>query len=208
MGLTSAIISGIAGGEATADFERRVLGEGDRGCNGRQSRSYSVAIASKFKCRYIDRIELGLDRATLTPKYTRGVGCYMPDPLSTTNPKPLLYLGNPPPGGRCRIPSSCRTDCDGFTHFWNSFKKSFTHLDSQGLARRLIASGCGFASTGTDCFGTQCAVYKKVGQEAYNEFGRELERRVAKEIEKFRDSGLGIALSWAPLAGSFADIFM
>ena len=196
--VASAIAAGIGSAVDGKKFDNEIFGSGKRGCNGQRSKSYSkVDVPRKFKCRHIDRIEWNL----APEKYPQGIGYYMRDPRhDISNDNHLIKVEN------CKIPNSCRRDCSDMDRWWRGFKKQFTHINKQGMARRLVTSGCAIKDTGQSCSGVPCMVYHKVSKELHDQHGAELEARWARAIEDFQNTGLGKALGFVPLVGSTMEL--
>ena len=176
-----AVIGILAGGSAaiTSKLDDELFGDGERSCKKGRS-SYS-----KFKmpnCRRVSRAQ-----ATLRPKlYPKGGGDYVgkvkvPD---------------------CRIPNSCRQDCDVFDRMWKGVKRQFTHINKEGLIKRMVGETCIWKSKGNSCEGVSCGFYKKQADLAYKEYAEKQERYWGKVLDKFSNSPLGKFLNFVPLTGS------
>ena len=203
MGLVaSAIAAGVGSAIEGKRFDNLIFGSGERGCNGRRSKSFSVvSVPAKFRCRNVDRVDYELDRDTRHPKYTQGIGYYMRDPRhSLANDDHLIKCEN------CKIPNSCRRDCSDLDRWWRGVKKQFTNLNTDGMARRLITSGCSIKDTGESCSGVPCLIYHKVSKELHDAHGAELEAAWAKIIEDFQKTDLGKALGFVPIIGSTMEL--
>ena len=89
-------VMGIGGAVASSNVDKKLFGDGDRGCRNGKSKSYS-----KFSMRNCKRVSYA--KYKLRPeKYPHGAGLYVGDVKVPS----------------CNIPNSCRRDCDGFERFW------------------------------------------------------------------------------------------
>ena len=190
------VIASVALGTKSKAFEAHEYGDGDRGCstrNGKRiSNSFTSKIPTRFKCHEVDRAELSL----YPKKYKHGVGTYMLDPRIEQNTNTYIKVPN------CKMPNSCRRDCDISERVYRQVKKQILKLDSQGAARRLIVAGCAWKSSDKSCEGVDCSVYRAISQYQHDQYGRKLERKWAKNIDKMLKSTLGKIISYVPLVGS------
>ena len=180
-----AVIGILAGGSAaiTSKLDDELFGDGERKCK-KGTSSYS-----KFKmpkCRRVSRAQ-----ATLRPKlYPKGAGYYVEDQKVPD----------------CRIPNSCRQDCDVFDRLWKGVKRQFTHLNKEGLIKRMVCETCIWKSSGNSCEGVSCKFYKKQADKAYKEYAEKQERYWGKVLDKFSQSPLGKFLNFVPLTGSSLNL--
>ena len=177
-------IAGVGSASISKKLDKALYGDGDRGCNGKKSKSFT-------KARIKDCKQVSYAQAKLRPqKYPQGAGTYVGD----------RKLPN------CYIPNSCRQDCDYFDRVWKGVKRQITHLNKEGLIRRLVGEPCVWKSSGSSCEGVPCSFYRQQATRHYRDFAAAEEARWAKIIDKFSKSPLGKFLSVVPVVGSELDI--
>ena len=177
-------IAGVGSASISKKLDKALYWDGDRGCNGKKSKSFT-------KARIKDCKQVSYAQAKLRPqKYPQGAGTYVGD----------RKLPN------CYIPNSCRQDCDYFDRVWKGVKRQITHLNKEGLIRRLVGEPCVWKSSGSSCEGVPCRFYRQQATRHYRDFASAEEARWAKIIDKFSKSPLGKFLSVVPVVGSELDI--
>ena len=178
-------VMGIGGAVASSNVDKKLFGDGDRGCDTRgDSKSFS-----KFKMSGCKKVSYA--KYKLRPqKYPHGAG---------------LYVGEQKVPS-CYIPNSCRRDCDGFERFWKSVKRQFTHLNKESLIRRILGETCYWKKDGHSCEGVPCSFYQKQAQKGVVEVAELEEARWAKILDDFGKSPLGKFLNFVPIVGSELEI--
>ena len=183
MGAILAVIS-VGSAEITQNLDEALYGEGSRDCNGKKSKT--VANSTIKGCKKISFAQVKLR----PDKYPDGAGHYYK----------TLKLPN------CSMPNSCRQDCSYFDRMWAGLKRNFTHIDKEGLIKRLVAEPCVWKSDGKSCEGIPCSVYKGVAKKQYQDFSDAEIARWAKILDKFSKSPLGKFLAFVPIVGSELEI--
>ena len=177
-------IAGIGSAEISKKLDKALYGEGDEGCNGKKSKSFT-------KARIKDCKQVSYAQAKLRPqKYPQGAGAYVGS----------RKLPN------CYLPNSCRQDCDYFDRVWKGVKRQITHINKEGLIRRLVGEPCMWKSSGSSCEGVPCSFYRQQATRHYRDFASAEEARWGRILDKFSKSALGKFLSFVPVVGSELDI--
>ena len=177
-------IAGIGSAEISKKLDKSLYGEGDEGCNGKKSKSFT-------KARIKDCKQVSYAQAKLRPqKYPQGAGSYVGS----------RKLPN------CYLPNSCRQECDYFDRVWKGVKRQITHINKEGLIRRLVGEPCMWKSSGNSCEGVPCSFYRQQATRHYRDFASAEEARWGRILDKFSKSALGKFLSFVPVVGSELDI--
>ena len=177
-------VAGLGSAEVTRKLDNALYGDGERGCNGKKSKSFT-------KARIKDCKQISAAQAKLRPsKYPHGPGAYV-DRRKLPS---------------CFLPNSCRQDCDYFDRVWKGAKRQITHLDREGLLRRIVGEPCIWKSSGNSCEGVPCSFYKQQASKQYQDFADAETARWGKILDKFSKSPLGKFLSFVPVVGSELEI--
>lgn len=184
-------VLGVAHAEVSKKIDKKAYGENvDRGCKGDVSKSHAKINISGTE-------NITRAQALLRPgRFPEGAGLYWKHPKSGRYTKvPNKFM-----------PGSCRQDCSYGKRMWDGIKRTFTHIDKEGMIKRMIGEPCVWKKTGTSCEGVPCAVYWYVAKNQYVEIAEAEERKWAERIEEFKKSALGKFLAVVPVVGSELDI--
>ena len=182
MGAVLAVV-GVGSASITEKLDNALYGEGDKGCKGGKSTYTRARMQGCKKVSYA--------QAKLRPSvFKGGAGAYVE--------------GRKVPS--CYIPNSCRQDCECFDRVWKGIKRNITHINKEGLIKRLVGEPCLWKNSGNSCEGVPCKFYRKQAVKQYKAFAEAEERRWEKILDKFTKSPLGKFLSYVPVVGSELDI--